>query len=178
MSRRALLLPDGPADLKVSRIVNDVSALVAPGMNVRTDLLGVGEVMTTAVRDEWPFLARLALSSWGDPGVPARPALFYPARSQATWATPPSTVRSTWPPQSNCWGVWPRSHICGVENAATASTVGRGPSQSDWGNKFSILVGDLLLAKALQLAERGGPAALEAMSDAITTVCTGQAARE
>jgi geranylgeranyl pyrophosphate synthase len=62
----------------------------------------------------------------------------------------------------------------GVQDAANSPAGGPDRSPADWGNKFSILASDLLLAKALQLAGHGGPSALGAMAAAISTACAGQ----
>jgi menaquinone-9 beta-reductase len=175
LCRRAVLLPEGAGELKASRYVDDVHALIAPGLNVRTDVLGVGEVMTAAVRDEWPFLARLAMSSWGDPGVPFRPTLFVLLASYLGDPGRKCLIDVAAAVELGCLAALAQR---GLEEAPVVGTAPhpeqRPSAHSSWGNKFSILVGDLLLSKALQLAAHGGAVALEPLSSAITTACTGQ----
>jgi geranylgeranyl reductase family protein len=192
-SRRAVLLPEGVGEIKASRHARDVQGLIAPGLNVRDDLLGVGEAMTAAVRHEWPFLARLALSSWGDPGVACRPALFLLLASYfgdprtrclvdvaaavelgclAALAQRGVVDAPTGPPP-------PAGPAASADSPPSAGPADRAPvadpaAPGNWGNKFAILVGDLLLAKAMQLAVAGGPATLRLMSDAITVGCAGK----
>ncbi|MFJ9026322.1 geranylgeranyl reductase family protein [Streptomyces sp. NPDC102259] len=173
--RRAVLLPEGAGELKTSRLVDDVDPILAPGVDVRSALLGVGEVMTTAVRDEWPFLGRLALSSWGDPGVPFRPALLLLLASSLEGPDIRCLIDVAAAVELGCLAALVQ---LGVENNPTVHEAAQSDQEpsphSNWGNKFSILVGDLLLAKALQLAAHGGPTVLELMSSAITSACTGQ----
>jgi geranylgeranyl reductase family protein len=175
LCRRAVLLPEGAGELKASRYVDDVHALIAPGLNVRTDVLAVGEVMTTAVRDEWPFLARLAMSSWGDPGVPFRPTLFLLLASYLGDPGRKCLIDVAAAVELGCLAALAQRGVEEAPAVRAAPRPGQPPSaHSSWGNKFAILVGDLLLAKALQLAAQGGTVALELLSSAITTACSGQ----
>ena len=162
MCRQWALLSDGAGALRSSGVIDDVAALIAPGTNVRADILGVGETMLSAVRGEWPFLARLAMTESGDPGVPFRPALLVLLCSY--------------------FGDSERRQIidcaAAVELGCAAAVVQLGVESdarhANWGNKFAILVADLLLAKAMQLSARTGSDVLEAMTSAITDACTGQ----
>jgi geranylgeranyl pyrophosphate synthase len=136
---------------------------MAPGVDVRTDLLGVGELMTSAVRDEWPFLARLATSSWGDPGVPFRPALLL--LLAACFGDPGTRCRIKLGAAIELSALAALAQL-GVENTPTP--------HSSWGNRFAVLVSDLLMAKSLHLAADGGQEALELISRAVTRVCIGR----
>lgn len=163
LCRRAVLLPEGISELRANRTIDDVTALMAPGVDVRTDLLGVGELMTSAIRDEWPFLARLATSSWGDPGVPFRPALLLLLAS--CFGDPGARCRIELGAAIELGALAALAQL-GVENTSTP--------HSSWGNRFAVLVSDVLMAKSLHLATEGGPAALELISQAVTRVCTGR----
>lgn len=163
LCRRAVLLPEGMGELRANRTIDDVAALMAPGVDVRTDLLGVGELMTSAVRDEWPFLARLATSSWGDPGVPFRPALLLLLASH--FGDPGTRCRIKLGAAIELSALAALAQL-GVENTPTP--------HSSWGNRFAILVSDLLMSKSLHLATHGGPQALELISRAVRKVCTGR----
>ncbi|AWK76383.1 hypothetical protein CBI38_33720 (plasmid) [Rhodococcus oxybenzonivorans] len=162
LCRRAVLLSEGSGEFQASRLTDDVSALIAPGSNIPADLLGVGETMTAAVRGEWPFLARLVMTQSGDPGVPFRPALLLLLCSYFGDSKRRQLIDTAAAVELGCFAALGQ---LGVDNA---------PTQSNWGNKFAILVADLLLAKATQLSARAGPDVLTAMSTAITNVCTGQ----
>ncbi|MCP2276143.1 geranylgeranyl reductase family [Nocardia amikacinitolerans] len=163
LCRRAVLLPEGLGELRAHRSIDDVAALMAPGMDVRADLLGVGDLMTSAVRDEWPFLARLVTSGRGEPGVPLRPALLllltscFGDRGAGARIELGASVEL---------GALAALVQLGVENTSTP--------HSSWGNRFAILVSDLLMAKSLHLAILGGQPALQLISNAVTRVCTGR----
>ncbi|MEV0186567.1 geranylgeranyl reductase family protein [Streptomyces sp. NPDC050625] len=163
LCRRALLLPEGMGELRANRTIDDVAALMVPGIDVRTDLLGVGELMTSAVRDEWPFLARLATSSWGDPGIPFRPALLLLLASH--FGDPRTRCRIKLGAAIELSALAALAQL-GVENTPTP--------HSSWGNRFAILVSDLLMSKSLHLAADGGPQTLKLISRAVTKVCTGR----
>ncbi|MFE6839473.1 geranylgeranyl reductase family protein [Streptomyces sp. NPDC057705] len=163
LCRRAVLLPEGMGELRANRTIDDVSALMAPGVDVHTELLGVGELMTSSVRDEWPFLARLATSGWGDPGVPFRPALLLLLASRFGDPGPRGRIKLGAAIELSALAALAQ---LGVENTPTP--------HSSWGNRFAILVSDLLMSKALHLATDGGPKALEILSRAVTKVCTGR----
>ncbi|MFJ3728354.1 geranylgeranyl reductase family protein [Streptomyces sp. NPDC090045] len=163
LCRRAVLLPEGIGELRANRTIDDVAALMAPGVDVRADLLGVGELMTSSVRDEWPFLARLATAGWGDPGVPFRPALLLLLASQ--FGDPGTRCRIELGAAIELSALAALAQL-GVENTPTP--------HSSWGNRFAILVSDLLMSKSLHLATDGGPQALAILSQAVTKVCTGR----
>lgn len=178
LCRRAVLLPEGVGEVHLSRVIDDVAPLIAPGTNVRTDLLAVGEVMTAAVRREWPFLARLALPGQGDPGIPFRPALLLLLSSCFGDPTDPrlidvgAAVELGYLAALAQFGV--EDDVSGTDRAADGGMSQLVPDQPNWGNKFSILVGDFLLTKALQLSVQGGSTTLELISAAITSTCRGQ----
>ncbi|GDY68850.1 hypothetical protein SM007_28075 [Streptomyces avermitilis] len=163
LCRRALLLPEGMGELRAHRAIDDVAGLIAPGVDVRTDLLGVGELMASAVRDEWPFLARLAMSSWGDPGVPFRPALLLLLASHFGDIGVRRRIRMGAAIELSALAALAQ---LGVEDTPT--------HHSNWGNRFAILMSDLLMSKALHLATDGGPEALALISRAVTKACTGR----
>ncbi|MFG2295710.1 geranylgeranyl reductase family protein [Streptomyces sp. NPDC048603] len=163
LCRRALLLPEGMGELRAHRAIDDVAGLMAPGADVRTDLLGIGELMASAVRDEWPFLARLAMSSWGDPGVPFRPALLLLLASHFGDGGARSRIKMGAAIELSALAALAQ---LGVEDTPTL--------HSSWGNRFAILVSDLLMSKSLHLATDGGPEALALISHAVTKVCTGR----
>ncbi|MFD9451758.1 geranylgeranyl reductase family protein [Streptomyces sp. NPDC059985] len=163
LCRRAVLLPEGIGELRANRTIDDVAALMAPGVDVRADLLGVGELMTSSVRDEWPFLARIVTSGWGDPGVPFRPALLLLLATQ--FGDPGTRCRIKLGAAIELSALAALAQL-GVENTPTP--------HSSWGNRFAILVSDLLMSKSLHLATDGGPQALAVLSQAVTKVCTGR----
>ncbi|MGR4880569.1 geranylgeranyl reductase family protein [Streptomyces sp. LARHCF249] len=163
LCRRAVLLPEGTGELRAHRTIGDVAALLSPGLDVRTDLLGVGELMTSAVRGEWPFLARLATSGWGDPGVQLRPALLLLLATH--FGDPGTRCRIKLGAAIELSALAALAQL-GVEDTPTP--------HSGWGNRFAILVSDLLMAKSLHLAGDGGPEALELISRAVGKVCTGR----
>ncbi|MFF5445662.1 geranylgeranyl reductase family protein [Streptomyces sp. NPDC012888] len=163
LCRRAVLLPEGTGELRAHRTIDDVASLMAPGIDVRADLLGVGELMTSSVRDEWPFLARVATSGWGDPGVSFRPALLLLLASH--FGDPGTRCRIKLGAAIELSALAALAQL-GVENTPTP--------RSSWGNRFAILVSDLLMSKSLQFATDGGPEALAVLSQAVTKVCTGR----
>ncbi|WP_431952100.1 geranylgeranyl reductase family protein [Nocardia lijiangensis] len=163
LCRRAVLLPEGIGELRTNRTIDDVAALMAPSVDVRTDLLGVGELMTSAVRDEWPFLARLVTTSREDPGVPFRPALLLLLASSFGDTGARGKIELG---AAIELGALAALAQLGVENTSTP--------HSSWGNRFAVLVSDLLMAKSLHLATHGGQRALELISRAVSGVCAGR----
>ena len=75
--RKAALFPEVIGESSPSQLLDDVSGLIdRGGLQVREELLAVGEILLHSIRKDWPFLARLSASGHGDPGVPFRPALL------------------------------------------------------------------------------------------------------
>src|ERR1035437_916139 len=77
LCRQADIMPEGMGESYAAAILDDVRPLVGEyGRVLHADLLIVGDALIDAVRRDWPFLARLAVTRGDDHGVPFRPALL------------------------------------------------------------------------------------------------------
>ena len=171
LCRRAVLFPEGVGEPYASNILDDVGPLLARGLDVRTDLLAVGEVLTTTVRRDWPVLARLSAASYGDPGVPFRPALLLLLASALGRKDDPRRIPVGAAVELGYLAALAQT---GVEEEPTNEPASRDGKPANWGNMFAILVGDFLLSKACQLATRAGEDLLTTICIAVERACTGQ----
>jgi geranylgeranyl pyrophosphate synthase len=176
LSRRAVLFPEGVGEPYASRILDDVGPLVARGgLSLREDLLSVGEVLIGAVRRDWPFLARLSAKSYGDPGVPFRPALLLLLAAAVGGCDDPRRIPVAAAVEL---GYLAALAQLGVEDerGPVAGRAAGGPADqpTNWGNMFAILLADFLFSKACQLSAQAGGEVLSAVCEAVERACAGQ----
>jgi len=165
-SRRAILLPEGFSGLTaVERMdfAKPDAALFGPF------LAACDEVAISAVRREWPFLARLAVAgeSVGRHGL--RPAIPFFAALLAEGTRPPID----------------RAPLGAAIELALLSTLALlGPAQStapargiDWALTSTILAGDFLLAQASRLVAEYAPEVSWSFADWLGELAALRAAR-
>jgi len=172
LCRRAVLFPEGIGEPYASRILDDVSPLVARGeLNLREDLLSVGEVLVGSVRRDWPFLARLSATSYGDPGVPFRPALLLLLAMALGTTNDPLRIQVGAAVEL---GYLAALAQLGVEDDQSQSGHPISDRPANWANMFAILVADFLFSKACQLAAQSGRDVLNMVCEAVGRACEGQ----
>lgn len=147
-ARRAVLFPDGLAGLTAAErmLLPDAEAA-----SLKPFLVACDEVAVTAVRRDWPFLARLVVTAETSSHQRLRPAVpFFAALGAA--GRPP--------------GVRWATVGAAIELAALGALAFLGPSAPtepdnsravDWGTTSVILAGDFLLAQAARLVATYAP---------------------
>lgn len=142
--RRAVLLPEGFSGLTVAAPL----AIARPdAARLAVFLAACDEVAISVVRDEWPFLGRLAMTGDGTSGQ--RPAIPFFAALMAAGREPDIT-RATL--------------AAAIELALLGATALLGPVPPpadgrgvDWALASALLAGDFLLAQASKLIARSAP---------------------
>lgn len=171
VARRAVLYPEALGVSPVGHLLDDVTPLVAPGLDVPGALLAVGEEVYSLLRREWPFLARAWLGGQGDPAVPLRPALL--------------TVLA-----ARLGGFVDRRRLARLGAAVELSTLAllchasvapedplaarADDAPANWGNLVAVGLGDFLLTQAYHLACRDGAAAARVLAGALTEASSAQ----
>lgn len=145
-ARRVLLLPDGPRGVvtgSTMRLADLDLALVGPF------LAACDEVTISLVREEWPFLARLALAggSLGQPKL--RPAVLFFAALRAGGLVPPVTVT----------GLGAAIELAFLGATSLFGTPGPAAAARgvDWARATTLLAGDFVLAQASRLVAEHCP---------------------
>ncbi len=149
-ARRVTLLPEG---LQALNPAEHVSLELRETMLAAAFLTACDEVMITTVREEWPFLARLAVASDAADGPRLRPGLLFLAALLAG-GRPPQIERAT--------------VAAGIELAQLGALALLGPPASggpprfasrgvDWAVATTVLAGDFLLAQASRLVAESAP---------------------
>jgi flavin-dependent dehydrogenase/geranylgeranyl pyrophosphate synthase len=147
-ARRAVLFPDGLAGLTAAErmLLPDAEAA-----SLKPFLVACDEVAVSAVRRDWPFLARLVVTAETASHQRLRPAVPFFAALGAG-GRPPDVARAT--------------VGAAIELAALGALAFLGPSAPvrrdggravDWGTTSVILAGDFLLAQAARLVAAYAP---------------------
>jgi menaquinone-9 beta-reductase len=164
--RRALLLPEGPAGLaSLGRLdIADPDAVCLTPFLAACD-----EVAISVVREQWPFLARLALvgESFGQPRLRSATLLF--AALVAEGGEPPvaaaplgAAIELAFLGASSLFG------------SSGGAAVRRGV---DWALAATLLAGDFLLAQASRLVATYAPQAAWSFADWLAELARIRAAR-
>lgn len=164
--RRAILLPEGFSGLTAPErmdLASPDTVLLAPF------LAACDEVAITVVRNEWPFLARLALSGESLGHHRLRPAVPFFAALLAAGNKP--DIRHA-------------TVAAAIELALLGALAVLGPAPRpggargiDWALTATILAGDFLLAQASKLVAQSAPGISWAFADWLAEVTALRAAR-
>jgi menaquinone-9 beta-reductase len=149
-ARRVTLLPEG---LDALNPADHVGLELREMMLAAPFLTACDEVMITTVREQWPFLARLAVASDAAGGLRLRPGLLFLGALLAGGG-PPEIGRAT--------------VAAGIELAQLGALALLGPPASggpppfasrgiDWAVATTVLAGDFLLAQASRLVAESAP---------------------
>ncbi|MFI5591191.1 lycopene cyclase family protein [Amycolatopsis sp. NPDC051758] len=139
--RRAILLPEGItglADVATLTLADDDTAAIRPF------LLACDEILASTIRHQWPFLARLMLTSTGATGRRLRPAILFAGAASASGTLPDPDLA-------------PMAAAIELASLAALAFLTTGPPTSpdqrgiDWAATTVILAGDYLLAEASRL---------------------------
>lgn len=171
LARRAALLPEGSGGVYENEVLDDVDALIPlEGSRLRVDMTAVAELTVASVRHEWPWMARLAASGRGAPGVPFRPALLV---LLAAAFGDPADVRLVPAAAAVELGYVAGLAQMSVEDRGEAAD---GDSSGfDWANPFALLIAEFALSKAASLCADVGASATEMMTTALARACEGRA---
>lgn len=151
LCRRLVLVPEGTGEPLEMAALTDVAPLLPlQGRRLRPEMLAVGATLGATLRRDWPFLAQLAGTGRGVRGVPFRPSLLLLLCAQArsgTGAERQKALRQAAAAvELGILGFLVQGSVQeAVEEQAAA------PDRANWGNRLAILLGDMLLAKALEL---------------------------
>jgi menaquinone-9 beta-reductase len=200
LCRRLALHPDGA---RAQRLLDPLPP-VDPGLAraLRRDLLAVAELLAGCVRDEWPMFVRLVAADGDLASVSLRPAVLLLAAgyvggrrhpvSHALAAAvdlgllaglamdgagpPPDAATARGRAAAKPAGIGlplPRTGLvaAGPDGRRAA---GAGARPVPWGSRFAVLVADYLLARAYELAARGGAAVVTEFAEALTASCEGR----
>ena len=170
LCRRGVLSPEGLGLFSLSQTLGDVRPLLPDsGSAWRADLLSINQRLADTVRDDWPFLGRLALLSEHDAGVPFRPALLLLLCSSIGRRRRGGIARGGAAVELGALAALAQFSVDKV------GPVGDPSPATHWGNSFSLMVGDLMLSKALVLAADIDVSTGPMLAQAISDVCEGYA---
>ncbi len=165
-ARRAMLFPEGLGESYVHELVDDAEPYVK---QLRTrlgpDTLAVGEIITTALRREWPFVAHLAGAALDDPHIPLRPAVLLLIASYFSSEAVDDVQRA-----AAAMELGNLAALCHL--SIEDGDVGR--SGRDCGASLAVLVGDLLLMRAIETSCGLDAAAGHAIADAVARLCAAR----
>ncbi len=149
----------------VDSLFDDISRFAGPWRSrVRTDLLGVSQVLVDAVRRDWPFVARSFVFDESADTVPLRPATVLLLASYTGSAQSSAAAQLGAALELGHLGAL--SHLSVVDTA----TPGNG-HDTNWGNTFAVLTGDYLLAKAYAMTADVSAEISVTVADAVARAC-------
>jgi geranylgeranyl reductase family protein len=171
LCRQAVLLPEGVGEPYATEFLDDVSSLIAPDLNVREDLLAVGEILIETVRQNWPFLARLSATGWDDPGIPFRPALLLLLAGYLGNSKKPVLIQMGAAVEL---GYLAALSYLSIEDDRGNLAAFDGDQTANWGNVIALMLGDFLLSKAYELSAKSGAEVSLLIAESLTRACEGQ----
>ncbi len=170
--REAALFPEGVGETYAATATEDVAPLVANDtLPLRGDLLAVGETLLEAVRDDWPFLARVVAPEQLTPGIPFRPALLLVLAAYLGEPRRPQLQLTAAAMEQGYLAVVAQ---LGVEEDPAPAHVEDGARPANWGNLFALMVGDFLLSSALARCAQVSPGVTEVVAATLARACEGQ----
>ncbi|WP_433334703.1 FAD-dependent monooxygenase [Spirillospora sp. CA-294931] len=167
LARRAVLLAEGPhapQSVRPDRTLNREDRLYLRPFTAAAD-----EMALAAVRDEWPFLARM-LTAEGAGALPLRPVTLFAAALAASGA----------PPDPGRAAVGAAMDLAALGALALLSPPGgrAGPARGvDWETTITVLACDFLLAQAARLVADHAPEVSWAFSDWLAELTALRATR-
>lgn len=169
LCRRVALFPDG------ARTEVLLDPLPPPGPVVtrmlRRDLMAVAELLADCVRDDWPMFVRLAGVDEDLSAPVLRPSVLlllaaYVGGRQHALAHPLAAAMDL--------GLLAGLAVDSTEEE-TYGHRSDGGGEVQWGNRFSVLVADFLLARSYEFAAMGGSQVVADFAEALTAACEGRA---
>jgi hypothetical protein len=163
--RRAILLPEGLrgiTDTLIAALDPQLQALAGPF------LVACDEVMVSTIRDDWPFLARMAVTGAGN-DERLRPALLMLAAMLAAGGEPDVRLATL--------GGGLELAMMGALAFLGAAPDAREQRGLDWSQVSIVVGGDFLLGQAARLIARFGPEVSRAFAEWLADLATLRAQR-
>ncbi|MER6949627.1 FAD-dependent oxidoreductase [Nonomuraea sp. NPDC000554] len=156
--RRAVLLPEGLAG---ATMADQIELPEADALALAPFLAACDEVALAAVREEWPFIARLLLAGRGPGEARIRPAVLFVAALAAAGGVPQAAQVTV----GSAVELAMLGALAFLGPGRPAEHTGRGV---DWGTTTTVLVGDFLLAQATRLVSAEAPDVAWSFADWLT----------
>lgn len=184
MSRRAVLFPEAThADDML-----DPLPVAGPDLTrrLRRELVDVGEVLASTVREQWPHFVRVAGVDRDLAGLRLRPSVLLLIASHVGRGGPDSEDgRPAHAGTSLATSLAAAVDLGALSALASDSTADDTTQSLDsaeehtggpipWGNRFAVLVADFLMARAYELSIRGGAGAVTLFAEALAATCEGR----
>ena len=140
--RRLALVPEGSGSLAQQKVAEDLTPLLPPGsLGLRNQLFKVGARLVSSLREDWPFLSRLEIQGRTSGALVFRPSMLFLAASTLGSAKEETLVNAATALDLSYLAILA---LNGVEEETTIR------EGVNWGNKFSVLLSDFLLARAFE----------------------------
>ncbi|WP_165969021.1 geranylgeranyl reductase family protein [Actinomadura sp. KC06] len=159
--RHAALAPDHMMGFGTASLFEDVGACLDDRLRLAPQLFEVDEILADTVRREWPFLVRLQSLDPAGRTFALRPALLALLAAQFGNAGRRRLA--------------PLAAATDLANIAALAQAGVGTESRrnapNWGTKFAILAGDLLLTRALELCVGESPDLTFRLAEILEEAC-------
>jgi geranylgeranyl reductase family protein len=173
LARQIVLFPEGVGESYVTSRLNDVRDRVGPlAPMLRADLVAASDVVSDALRRDWPFLPRLlAVENLGT-SVPFRPALLL--LLAAYCGAELSSLAPSLAAAVELGYLATLAQLSVRDDPPDTGTAAE--PAANWGNMFAVIVGDFLLGKAYELSAQAGAEVSTIIAEALATACSGRTA--
>ena len=163
LARRAALAPAGAPPISLGEVLDDAGPCLTDVRDLlMPDALAVADLLASATRRQWPFVARMATMAVDGATLPLRPALLLLV-SAYLGAPRPDIVEA-----AAALELASMAALChlSVEDAG-ASVAGR----REWGTIVSVTAGDYLLAEAVRMVAKMDQHVADAIAGVVADVC-------
>jgi geranylgeranyl reductase family protein len=169
LCRRLALFPDGARAGVVLDPLPEPDPVLSPIL--RRDLLAVAELLAGCVRDDWPMFVRLAGVTDDLSALTVRPAALLLLAGYIGGRRHPLRHALAAAMDLGLLAGLAVDSIREEDNRPEPD----GHRAVPWGNRFSVLVADYLLARSYEFAARGGGPVVADFADALKAACEGRA---
>lgn len=165
LARRAAIVPEGIGSVAHPDVVDDVGHLLPGLVGLRPYLAAVDEMLVDTVRREWPFVARLAITTRGLASVPLRAGIIvfltgaFGNRDDARLV-----------PTAAALELVSLATIAFASTSEAGEVPERGP---DWASAVAVTTGDLALAKAMSIVTNTDTVSTLECARGLVRVCRG-----
>jgi menaquinone-9 beta-reductase len=173
LCRRLVLVPEGTGQSLQESALVDVSPLLPlQGRRLRGEMLAIGATLNGAVRRDWPFLGQISGHGRDLRRVPFRPALLLLLCAEAGLSRSAALREVGAAVELGFVGLLAQGSVQEAAEECAAA-----PDRANWGNRLAILLGDLLLAKALELSSGAGTHITRHILATLQSACLGHLAQ-
>jgi hypothetical protein len=146
-------------------VAEDLTPLLPPGsLGLRNQLFKVGARLVSSLREDWPFLSRLEIQGRTSGSLVFRPSVLFLASATLGSAQEETLINASTALDLSYLAIFAQS---GVEEEVTT------PGGVNWGNKFSVLLSDFLLARAFEFCSGLGKAASSQITQSFESAHVG-----